>query len=203
MKERVFLETAQIKPRSFQLLRRKINWRLLFAWEVPLLLLCGAALQYWNTRPPIIPASIGVAILESPKGQLKISWNSRAQPVAAAAQGIIEVTDGIETQSIPLTPAMLALGGYSYRRATSDVDVRLTVTDSAGNQLHEGSRFLGQPLQSPANVADRTGLNAETRDLQKQLQWLRKKRSMQALRIRQLQIRLKNVETKLGITHVP
>jgi len=192
-------DAAHAGSESFRLrpMRRKWFWRA--AWEVPLLILAWAAVRYWRMPPGVEPISLGVRVIEPREGQLRIEWNHAAKPLMNVAWGKIDIIDGVERQSITLTPAMLAAGSYRYQRETEDIEVRLTIVDNWGNQVGEASRFLGQPLDRVPRSVDLIDLQKRRDDLEAEVRRLREDNDAQLAQIQTLNRRLWIVKTKLGI----
>ena len=84
--------------------------------------------------------TLTLSVLER-EGQLDIEWNRLAAPVSKAVRGTLEIADGPETRTIPLKPADLAMGKFSYKRDTGDIQVRMMVEAPDGEKVQEASRF--------------------------------------------------------------
>jgi hypothetical protein len=151
------------------------------AWVVVLLALAVAGLRYW--MPVSQPASdpLSLALVDH-DGQVMIQWNPASKSVKNAARGSLQIMDGTETRTVALKPMDLAGGRSTYVRRSGDVEVRLTVEDSAGARVQEASRFLGRPPELEAEVAR-----------------LRQANQDQALRIQTLERTLRILQTRLGI----
>ena len=175
------------------------KWLRFLAWELPLLAVSGLAFYYWRSgpvpdpEPPREPISLAVV---GRAGQLEISWNPAAPTVRSAAEGRIEIADGIESQSVALTPAMLADGRYSYVPATEDVRVQMTLHDASGARTEGTLRFLGALPE--VNLSQGHQL-----DLEDELRRLREINEAQAARIRDLEVSLKRIQASLGIGGPP
>jgi hypothetical protein len=132
-------------------------------------------------------------------GQLQIQWNHSARSVTGATRGMLEITDGQESRTIPLSTLDLTRGSFNYLRKSADVEIRMTVEDATGEKMQEASRFLG----SPPAVADPNELDAtrvERDSLQDEIARLRAQNQKQAERIQQLERTLVILQTRLGIT---
>ena len=122
---------------------------------------------------------------------------SEAAPVSKAVRGTLEIADGPQTRTIPLTPADLALGKFSYKRDTGDIQVRMSVEAPDGNKVQEASRFLGPP---PSN-GKRGGVKdapAAQDELEAEVARLKQSNDQQAQRIQQLERTLKILQTRPG-----
>ena len=140
--------------------------------------------------------SIALGVLER-EGQLDIQWNRQSAPVSQAVRGSLEVADGPKTRTIPLKPADLALGKFSYKRDTGDIQVRMIVEEPNGSKVQEASRFLGPP---PAKASDDELKTLQQRrdDLQAEVDRLKQSNNQQAERIQQLERTLKILQTRQG-----
>jgi fructose-bisphosphate aldolase class 1 len=99
---------------------------------------------------------------------------------------------------VPLTPKDIAQGSFTYVRRSGDVQVRLIVTASGGQQTEEASRFLGTPPETvDANEMDL--LKVQRDALQDEVTRLRTQNGQQAARIQQLERTLVILQTRLGI----
>ena len=140
--------------------------------------------------------TIALSVLER-EGQLEIEWNRQAAPIAKAVGGTLEIVDGSQTRTIPLKPADLALGKFSYKRDTGDVQVRLTVEAPNGQKLPEASRFLGPPPPK-ANEDEVKALQKRKDELDAEIERLKRSNDEQAQRIQQLERTLKILQTRQG-----
>jgi hypothetical protein len=140
--------------------------------------------------------TIALGVLER-EGQLDIQWNRQAAPVSQAVRGTLEVADGPQTRTIPLKPADLALGKFSYKRDTGDIQVRMIVEEPDGKQVQEASRFLGPP-PAKANDEELKTLQQRRDELQAEVDRLKQSNDQQAQRIQQLERTLKILQTRQG-----
>jgi len=140
--------------------------------------------------------TMALSVLER-EGQLNIEWNRFAQPIAKATRGTLEIADGTQSRTIPLSPADLAQGKFAYKRATGDIQVRMSVEGSDGVKLQEASRFLGPP---PAKKNDDELKELEKRrdELDAEVNRLKQSNDQQAQRIQQLERTLKILQTRPG-----
>jgi hypothetical protein len=137
-----------------------------------------------------------LSVLER-EGQLDIEWNPLAAPVSKAVRGTLEIADGPETRTIPLKPADLALGKFSYKRDSGDIQVRLTVEAPDGEKVQEASRFLGPPPPK-ANDDELKTLQQRKDELDAEVERLKQSNDQQAQRIQQLERTLKILQTRQG-----
>ena len=137
-----------------------------------------------------------LSVLER-EGQLDIEWNPLAAPVSKAVRGTLEIADGPGTRTIPLKPADLALGKFSYKRDTGDIQVRLTVEAPDGEKVQEASRFLGPPPPK-ANDGELKTLEKRKDELDAEVERLKQTNDQQAQRIQQLERTLKILQTRQG-----
>jgi hypothetical protein len=186
-----------------QLLRPPVprrKWPLLVTWAAAVLVVVILGLRYWM---PVAGAEpIALAVVER-DGQLLIEWNHSARPVATATTGTLDVTDGTETRSFPLTQQMLAAGNFTYQRKTGDIEVRLSVDGPETGKLQESSRFLGRAPEAPAAAAakaqDLSDLEKRRDELQAEVERLRRENQSQTGKIQQLERTLRILQSRLGI----
>ncbi len=107
-----------------------------------------AFLGFWLWKP-----SRGLKLTATDtRGQLRISWDAGAQPIAKAKSGAIQIDDhGTRTQ-LTLTAADLRSGALFYERLSGDVAVSLAVAAADGGSVVESTRFLrpGESAAAPA-----------------------------------------------------
>lgn len=140
--------------------------------------------------------TFALSVLER-QGQLDIEWNPQSAPVSKAAGGTLEIADGPQTRTIPLKPADLALGKFSYKRDTGDIQVRMAVDEPDGKKVQEASRFLG-PAPPKANDDELKTLQQRKDELEAEVGRLRQSNTDQAQRIQQLERTLKILQTRQG-----
>lgn len=140
--------------------------------------------------------TFALSVLER-QGQLDIEWNPRAAPVSKAAGGTLEIADGQQTRTIPLKPADLALGKFSYKRDTGDIQVRMVINEPDGKKVQEASRFLG-PAPPKANDDELKTLQQRKDELEEEVARLKQSNTDQAERIQQLERTLKILQTRQG-----
>jgi hypothetical protein len=167
-------------------------------WMAAVLVIIGAMVvagaRYLSF--PVPNESMALSVLER-EGQLNIEWNRSAQPVAKAVRGTLEIADGAKSQTIPLAPADLAQGKFAYKRATGDIQVRMSVEAPNGTKLQEASRFLGPP-PSAGNAAELKALEQRRDELDAEVARLKQSNDQQAQRIQQLERTLKILQTRPG-----
>ena len=140
--------------------------------------------------------TIALGVLER-EGQLDIEWNRAAAPVSKAVGGTLEITDGPQTRNIPLKPADLALGKFSYKRESGDIQVRMIVEEAGGEKVQEASRFLGPP-PAKADTGELEALQKRRDELEAEVNRLKQSNDQQGQRIQQLERTLKILQTRQG-----
>lgn len=170
------------------------KWIWLVAALIVIAALAATGARFLTSAPA--NETIALSVVER-EGQLDIEWNRQAAPVSTAARGTLEITDGAQTRTIPLKPADLALGKFSYKRATGDVQVGMVVEAADGKKVQEASRFLGPP-PSAGNAEELKGLQQRRDELQAEVDRLKQSNDQQAQRIQQLERTLKILQTRQG-----
>jgi proteasome lid subunit RPN8/RPN11 len=140
--------------------------------------------------------TIALSVLER-EGQLNIEWNRQSAPVSKAIRGTLEIADGLQTRKIPLKAADLALGKFSYKRDTGDIQVRMIIDEPDGTKVEEASRFLGPPPLKP-NDDELKALQQRKDELETEVGRLKQSNDDQAQRIQQLERTLKILQTRQG-----
>jgi proteasome lid subunit RPN8/RPN11 len=175
--------------------RRKWPWGLIAAVMV-VAVVALASLRLF--APHLAPEPIALSVAER-DGQLQIQWNHSSRSITGAARGTLEITDGQDSRSLPLTPLDLSRGSFNYLRKSADVAIRMTVEDSAGEKTQEASQFLGSaPVAADPNELD--AIRLERDSLQDQIAALRAQNKQQADRIQQLERTLVILQSRLGIS---
>ena len=169
-------------------------------WIAVVVLAFGVAavfgLRYFG--PQLNREPIALTVLEK-DGQLQVQWNHSSRTVTDATSGTLEIVDGADSRNVPLSPADLAKGSFTYARKSGDVQIRLEVRDSGGASSQEASRFLGAaPEHGDASEAD--VLKLEHDSLQDEVTRLRTQNAMQAARIQQLERTLTILQTRLDVS---
>jgi proteasome lid subunit RPN8/RPN11 len=169
-------------------------------WGLIAVVMAVAVLAVLGLRlfaPPAAPEPIALSVAER-DGQLQIQWNHSSRTISGAARGTLDITDGQDSRSIPLTQLELSRGSFNYLRKSGDVEIRMTVEDSAGEKTQEASRFLGSaPAAGDPNELD--AIRLERDSLQDQIATLKAQNKQQADRIQQLERTLVILQTRLGI----
>ncbi len=170
-------------------------------WGVIAVVLAVAVVAILGLRffaPRLAPEPIALSVAER-DGQLQIQWNHSSRSITGAARGTLEITDGQDSRSLPLTRLDMARGSFNYLRKSADVEIRMTVEDAAGEKTQEASRFLGSaPVAGDPNELD--AIRLERDSLQDQIATLRAQNKQQADRIQQLERTLVILQTRLGIS---
>jgi hypothetical protein len=96
-----------------------------------------------------------------------------------------------------LKPADLAVGKFSYKRDTGDIQVRMIVEANDGKKVQEASRFLGPPPPK-ANDDELKTLQQRKDALETEVGRLKQSNNQQAQRIQQLERTLKILQTRQG-----
>ncbi|HSP69157.1 MAG TPA: hypothetical protein VLN48_15630 [Bryobacteraceae bacterium] len=170
------------------------KWFWLAAALIIIAAMVAAGGRYLSFPPP--NESLALSVLER-EGQLNIEWNRAAEPVSKAVRGSLEIADGAQSRTIPLAPADLAQGKFAYKRATGDVQVRMSVEAGNGSKLQEASRFLGPP-PSKGNEDQMKALEQRRDELDAEVTRLKQSNDQQAQRIQQLERTLKILQTRPG-----
>jgi len=182
------------KPDSAKSSSAKKKWFGLVAGLIIIAALAVVGARYLAFDLPNEPIALNVLERE---GQLDIEWNRQAAPVSKAVGGTLEIADGSQTRTIPLKPSDLALGKFSYKRDTGDIQVRMIVEAADGKKVQEASRFLGPP-PAQANTEELKTLQQKRDDLEAEVSRLKQSNDQQAQRIQQLERTLKILQTRQG-----
>jgi proteasome lid subunit RPN8/RPN11 len=174
---------------------RPRKWLWLVAWGLAVILLVGLGSHYYFATPAVEP--IGLTILER-EGQLQIQWDPAAGPVRKAVRGSLEIVDGTQVRTVPLSSQNLAGGRFTYQRVGGDVQVRMSVESSDGSKSQPvASQFLGPPPVK-ANDDEMKALDSRRAELEAEIAQLRQQNTAQAGRIQQLERTLRILQTRLG-----
>ena len=174
--------------------RRRVKWPWLAVWGVAILVLAFLTFRYYST--PSGPDPIFLSVTER-EGQLLIEWNPASKPVTSAVRGSLAIVDGKQTRTVPLSLVDLARGNFSYQRDTGDIEVRMTVESKSGEKVEEASRFLGSaPVKADADEIKT--LQQQRDDLEAEAARLKQENAAQAERIRQLEVTLRILQTRLN-----
>jgi proteasome lid subunit RPN8/RPN11 len=170
------------------------KWLWLVAALIVIAVLAATGARFLTSDPA--NETIALSVLER-EGQLDIEWNRLAAPISKAVGGKLEISDGPQNRSIPLKPAELALGKFSYKRDTGDIQVRMVVDQPDGKKVQEASRFLGPPPSSGSAEQVKT-LQQRKDELEAEVARLKQSNDDQAQRIQQLERTLKILQTRQG-----
>jgi len=170
------------------------KWLWLVAALIVIVALAATGARFLKSDPA--GETISLSVLER-EGQLDIEWNRLAASISKAVGGTLEISDGPQNRSIPLKPAELALGKFSYKRGTGDIQVRMVVDEPDGKKVQEASRFLGPPPSS-GNADQLKTLQQRKDELEAEVARLKQSNGDQAQRIQQLERTLKILQTRQG-----
>jgi proteasome lid subunit RPN8/RPN11 len=170
------------------------KWLWLTVWGALVLGIVILGLRYFVEMPRVEP--LALALVEH-NGQLQVEWNHSARPVTSAVRGALTIRDGQAPRTFPLTPQDLAHGAFTYRRASDDVEVRMSVENAGGEKVEETTTFLGAaPVQSDSE--EKAKAEKERGDLQAEIKRLQQENASQAARIQELERNLKILQSRLG-----
>jgi hypothetical protein len=151
--------------------------------------------RYYLTGSSVEPIALNV---DERDGQLRIEWNRNAKSVANATRGTLEVVDGTEKKNIPLSPAELRGGKFTWERKSGEVEVRLSVENADGVKAQEASRYLGRAPQK-VDTSELAAVKAKRDELEAEVERLRAENGKQTERIQQLERTLRILQARLGI----
>jgi hypothetical protein len=131
---------------------RLLHWLQLLAAGL-VLFIVGAYVQYRLEARFAGPRPSAAAIpslflhVERRGGQLYLNWDRNAPPVRAAQKASLFITDGEQTQLVPLSVDELRTGAFVYTPATSGVSFRIELANLPdGRTVSEGIHsVLGRP----------------------------------------------------------
>ncbi len=126
--------------------RPPIAWMRLLITTALFSVVTGISLVALESRHPapveaVVESQLGLKVT-SQQQQVEIRWNHEAPAALAAAKGLMEISDGDWTQSIPLDRRDLEDGHISYRAITNDVRIRFEVIALDGNSVSESARAV-------------------------------------------------------------
>jgi len=171
------------------------KWPWLAAWGLAVLVIGILGLRHFVLTAPADPLSL---MLVERNGQLQIQWNHGARPVVSAVRGTLSIKDGQSSRTFPMTPQDLAHGIITYQRTSDDVDVRFSVENASGAKVEETSTFLGAaPVQSDSDEKAKAA-GKERADLQAEINRLKYENMGQAMRIKELELNLKILQSRLS-----
>jgi hypothetical protein len=76
---------------------------------------------------PTVSASLGLQVERQPRGDIRLTWDRTAPPVAEATGGSFIIQDGTAARVIPLDAGLVHAGSLLYTPSTDQVQMRLTV----------------------------------------------------------------------------
>jgi hypothetical protein len=152
------------------------------------LVLGALVMMLEESAPKVEPLGLRV---QDASGQLFITWQRTAAPLARAARGLLEVNDGPRTVEMQLDPAALRSGAATYARTGAAVAVRLRVFPQKGEPTEEFASFVGDPLEPGAadgkTLREQEQALRRNRELTAEAEKLRRTVHTQATRINQLE----------------
>jgi hypothetical protein len=120
---------------------RRRSWLLVISLLFPVVLVGVAAFFYIEVRAA---DTISLEARER-EGILRFTWNGQSRPFFQAKSGRIEIIDGDDKRSYPLTDAELQRGFFPVIRRNADVTARL-VLNYGNSGREEIMRYLGHPV---------------------------------------------------------
>ena len=158
-------------------------------------------LRYWM---PSTPEPISLAVVER-GGELQIEWNHAAKPVANATRGSLQILDGSESRTVALTPQVLASGKFTVSKKIR----RCRGADDRGKRRRRqipGSLAIPRPSAGCRSRSRRRSrltrccrTSKAPRELEAEVQRLRRENAVQSDKIQQLERTLRVLETRLNI----
>jgi hypothetical protein len=111
-------------------------------WFTAAVVTAALALVCWLWLWPALFAGSALRVA-SEQDTLRIEWDPRAPAVADAVRAVVEVVEAGRKETITLTSADLARGGYSYKRTGGDVRIRVSFERPGKAPVVESTRFVG------------------------------------------------------------
>jgi hypothetical protein len=173
---------------------QRSKWPWLGAWAVVVLGILVLGLRYFALTPRADPLAL---TLTEREGQLQIQWNHSSRSIASAVRGTLSIRDGKSSRTFPLTPQELAQG-FSYKRTSGDVEVRMRVENAGGEPVEETTTFLGAAPADSGADANAKAAEKERDALQAEVERLRRENAGQAQHIGELERNLKILQSRLG-----
>jgi hypothetical protein len=103
-----------------------------------------------NTAPPPDPAVYRLGLtVERASGQLKVTWDSRANPMRTAVRGELRVEDGGQVKAVPLQLDQLRMGEAMYESEPGRARFELRVQQTAGSVVSEVVEFTRSASAAP------------------------------------------------------
>ena len=109
----------------------------------------------WRPEPKASAAArqIGLQVLAVADRQVKVQWDWSSPAVRSASAGTLEITDGRQKYSLPLSGVQLRSSSLTYSRQTDSVDVRLSLATGIVESVH-----MIAPTPPPAAPATETAV---------------------------------------------
>ena len=95
--------------------------------------------RYYRSLPESVPISL---TMSDRNGQIQVHWNHSSRVIREAAHGSIEILDGTQSRSAPLSADDLSHGSVIYMRQSGDVQIRLEVENARGQKAQEVAHFI-------------------------------------------------------------
>src|SRR5258708_22755328 len=138
-----------LKPKSKvrdEVFRHPVAWMRLLVTPAVFSVATGAPRVAWESRQPAgtevkVECPLGLKVT-SQQQQVEIRWNHDAPAALAAQKGLMRISDGALTDTIPLDRRDLQDGHISYRAITSDVRISFEVIAPDGNTVSESARAV-------------------------------------------------------------
>jgi hypothetical protein len=92
----------------------------------------------WRPEPKASAAArqIGLQVLAIADRQVKVQWDWSSPAVRNAPAGTLEITDGPQKYSVPLSGVQLRSSSLTYSRQTDAVDVQLSLATGVVESVH-------------------------------------------------------------------
>jgi len=134
-------------------------------------LIAGSQATSAPPAPGPVAPSLDLTAIDS-AGQLVIRWNHQSPVIRNSIGALLLITDeGVPPQAVGLDEPHLHSGSFTYARQSSRVDVRLTVHQSAGQDVSEVATFLGKPPESVPPMEDATARKKQDDQIQEAAKW--------------------------------
>ncbi len=98
------------------------------------------------------PLPLKLAVADR-NGQLDVTWNRNAAPIAAARRGVLSIADGSIKRDLELTGMQLRDGRVLYTRLSGDVSLRLEVFPEGRTSVAESIRIVSTEAPPPVRAA--------------------------------------------------
>lgn len=156
-----------------------------------------------KTASQAAAASFGLRAAAMGDG-IEISWDRDSTPVWNGHRASIKIQDGPDTKQISLSSDQLHAGKTTYRRATPDVAIEMTIYDSGGSEIHEFARFIAPAPYAPSSTpaaqsTDTNQIRAERDNLAAQVERLKADVRKEAARADQAEVLVRILENRLRV----